>query len=225
MECSFCNKVCKNGNSLRNHERLCKVNPNRQVLKSNLIDYHEKVKLGLIDKQATNQFTKAKLLGKEHIVSDDTRKKLSVTSSGKKKSPETIEKLKISMRAAVQRNPDSYTASNISGRTPIIVYNGIKLKGTWEVETAKWLDAQNISWTNAITGFDYEWNNATHLYYPDFYLPEFNCYIEVKGYERDRDRAKWKSLDNLIVLKQREIDKIKNKQLVFTDVWSLNSDG
>ena len=225
MECSFCNKVCKNANSLRNHERLCKVNPNRQILKSNLIDYHEKVKLGLIDKHATNQYTKAKLLGKEYVISDETRKKISDANSGRKLSPKTIEKLKISMRAAVQRNPDSYTASNISGRTPIIVYNGIKLKGTWEVETAKWLDGQNISWTNVITGFDYEWNNATHLYYPDFYLPEFNCYIEVKGYERDRDRAKWKSLDNLIVLKQREIDKIKNKTLVFEDVWSLNSDG
>jgi len=225
MECSFCNKVCKNGNSLRNHERLCTVNPNRQILKSNLIDYHKKVKLGIINKYATNQFTKARLLGTEYVVSEETRKKLSDANSGRKLTPETIEKLKISMRAAVKRNPDSYTASNISGRTPIIVYNGIKLKGTWEVETAKWLDTQNISWTNVITGFDYEWNNATHLYYPDFYLPEFDCYIEVKGYERDRDRAKWKSLDNLIILKQKEINKIKNNTLVFEDVWPLNSDG
>ena len=28
--CKFCEKVCKNANSLRNHERLCKQNPNRQ---------------------------------------------------------------------------------------------------------------------------------------------------------------------------------------------------
>lgn len=28
--CKFCNKKCKNNNSLRNHERLCKNNPNRQ---------------------------------------------------------------------------------------------------------------------------------------------------------------------------------------------------
>lgn len=222
MECSFCNKVCKNGNSLRNHERLCRLNPNRQILKSNFIEYNNKIKDGVLTKEVKNHIVKARLAGKEYVMSDETRKKLSNANSGRKKSPEAIEKLKISMRAAVQRNPDSYTASNISGRTPIIVYNGIKLKGTWEVETAKWLDRQNINWTNVITGFDYEWNNATHLYYPDFYLPEFNCYIEVKGYERDRDKAKWKSLDNLIVLKQREIDKIKNKTLVFNDVWSLS---
>ena len=28
--CKFCGKACKNANSLRNHERLCKLNPNRQ---------------------------------------------------------------------------------------------------------------------------------------------------------------------------------------------------
>ena len=29
--CKFCGKECKNSNSLRNHERLCKSNPNRQT--------------------------------------------------------------------------------------------------------------------------------------------------------------------------------------------------
>ena len=31
MICKFCSKECKNQNSLRNHERLCKENPNRQL--------------------------------------------------------------------------------------------------------------------------------------------------------------------------------------------------
>jgi hypothetical protein len=29
--CKYCSKECKNANSLRNHERLCKQNPNRQI--------------------------------------------------------------------------------------------------------------------------------------------------------------------------------------------------
>lgn len=29
--CKFCGKICKNANSLRNHERLCKENPNRDI--------------------------------------------------------------------------------------------------------------------------------------------------------------------------------------------------
>lgn len=31
MQCTYCGKECKNPNSLRNHERLCKSNPNRQL--------------------------------------------------------------------------------------------------------------------------------------------------------------------------------------------------
>lgn len=53
--CSFCKKGCKNRNSLINHERLCKGNPNRQ--KSNLMLYNEKGHKG------HNQYTKAKELG------------------------------------------------------------------------------------------------------------------------------------------------------------------
>ena len=31
MKCRFCDRFCKNDNSLRNHERLCKTNPNHQL--------------------------------------------------------------------------------------------------------------------------------------------------------------------------------------------------
>jgi hypothetical protein len=210
MKCKYCDKLCKNDNSLRNHQRLCKLNPNKQVLVSNLIEYNQKVKLGVIDKQATNQHTKAKLVGSMYIVSEETRSKLSKAGKGRKHRPDSIEKLKVSMRKAVLENPDSYTANNVSGRTPIIMYKGFKLKGTWELETAKWLDRQNIKWTNILKGFDYEWEGSTHIYYPDFYLTEYDRYIEVKGYERERDRAKWKVVKDLIVLKKNEINKIKN---------------
>ena len=29
-KCQYCGKICKNANSLRNHERLCKLNPNHR---------------------------------------------------------------------------------------------------------------------------------------------------------------------------------------------------
>lgn len=43
-----------------------------------------------------------------------------------------------------------------------------------------------------------------------FYLPELDLYIEVKGYERERDLAKWKVVPNLRVFKLKEINAIKN---------------
>ena len=30
--CNFCRKLCKNGNSLRNHERLCKENYKVEII-------------------------------------------------------------------------------------------------------------------------------------------------------------------------------------------------
>jgi len=213
MECIYCQKLCKNDNSLKNHQRLCKLNPNHQVIKSNFIEYNQKVKSGLISKSHSNQYTKAKLEGKTIVITEETKRKLRESGRLYRHSPESKQKIKDAMRQAVLNNPDSYTASNVSGRTPIIVYNGVKLKGSWEVETAKWLDKQSIVWTNVVKGFDYEWQNSMHTYFPDFYLPNYDVYIEVKGYERDRDRAKWRVVNNLIVLKKDDIQKIKKDEL------------
>lgn len=41
--CSFCNKECINDNSLRNHSRLCKLNPNRTI--PNIIGFSVNVKV------------------------------------------------------------------------------------------------------------------------------------------------------------------------------------
>ena len=39
--CKYCGKECKNLNSLRNHERLCRNNPNRQ--QSNYVKHNQTV--------------------------------------------------------------------------------------------------------------------------------------------------------------------------------------
>jgi len=215
MECRYCEKICKNDNSLRNHERLCKLNPSRQILKSNFIEYNKKKQeLGM---SGTNQFIKAKKEGRVVVVSEETRKKLGKINKGKQLTESHKNKLKIAMRKAVLENPNSYSANNVSGRTPIIEYNGFRLKGSWELLVAKWLDENNIKWTNIIEGFDYEWEGSKHIYYPDFYLLEYDKYIEVKGFERERDRCKWEVVNNLIIIKKDDITKIKNKEYKLED--------
>ena len=77
------------------------------------------------------------------------------------------------------------------------------------------LDENKIKWTNNIdNGFKYEWNGGIHIYFPDFYLIDYDVYIEVKGYERERDRCKWKSLNNLIIIKKKEIKEILNNSYI-----------
>lgn len=90
--CKYCGKECINANSLRNHERLCKENPDRQIIKSNFIDYNKKVKNHEIKKH--NQYTKAKELGlPKPIVSKETREKIGKASRGRKMSEEQKQKI------------------------------------------------------------------------------------------------------------------------------------
>lgn len=213
MECKFCNKLCKNDNSLRNHQRLCKNNPDRQILPSNFTEYNNKVRLGLVQKKFSNQYIKARELGlPKPTVSEQTRLKLSKSGKGRKYSEEQRYNKSIAMKKAVEKYPDSYTKNNVVGRVKNIEYKGVKLKGSWEVLVAQWLDSNNIKWEHETKSFEYEWNGV-RKYYPDFYLPELDLYIEVKGYERERDLAKWKVVPNLRVFKLNEINAIKNNTL------------
>ena len=56
--CRFCGRECKNINSLRNHERLCKENPNRQEMTwltySGFAEYNKKIKAGLVKRKPSN---------------------------------------------------------------------------------------------------------------------------------------------------------------------------
>ena len=53
--CRYCGRICKNDNSLRNHERLCKENPDRQILVSNFIKWNE-YRAGKHLQKASNQY-------------------------------------------------------------------------------------------------------------------------------------------------------------------------
>jgi len=122
------------------------------------------------------------------------------------------------MKQVVNNHPNSYSSNNICGRVksiPIIdsLGNTSKCLGNWELLVSKFLTDNNIRWTNTInTVFNYNWNGAVHRYFPDFKLLDYTgVYIEVKGYERERDREKWKQFpDTLIIIKLKEIKEIKN---------------
>ena len=59
--CRFCGQEKKNENSLRNHERLCKENPNRQRIEE--YTHNENWEKACKGHKGANQFTKARELG------------------------------------------------------------------------------------------------------------------------------------------------------------------
>lgn len=162
--CRFCKAEKKNGNSLRNHERLCKENPNRQ--KSNLMVYNES------DHKGHNQYTKARELGlPKPVVSEISHKKRSESASKRKHSEETKRKLS---EAAKRNNFGGWHTSRS------FTYNGIVLDSSYEVKFAEDLDKNKIKWSRP-KPLLYRLNDEEHRYYPDFYLDDFDVYVDTKN--------------------------------------------
>lgn len=129
---------------------------------------------------------------------------------------EKREEHSLRMQQVVRDHPDSYSKENVSGRVKmhsVTTKNGllVKVKGSWEKLVAESLELLSIEWTNSITPFAYTWRGKQHSYFPDFYLPLYDLFIEVKGFKTTRDEAKWKSVSRLLIIESREIQGIKEK--------------
>ena len=58
-------------------------------------------------------------------------------------------------------------------------YNGIWFDSKWEVAVAKSLNENSIQWIRPKTGF--VWTDKGNKYYPDFFLPDFDVYLDPKN--------------------------------------------
>lgn len=210
LNCKYCNKLHKNGNSLINHERFCHYNPDRGESNFEKKGFQESLKN---NHKRNNKFTKAKQLNlPKPIVTDETRKKLSIHSSKRIWTEEQKENHSKIMLEVAKANPNSYSAGN-QGRCKTVEIDGIKLKGSWEVKYYLYCKENNIPVERPNNGFSYIWEGKTRTYYPDFYHPNYDIYIEIKGYETDRDRAKWSCFPNkLLVFKEQEISLIERNK-------------
>lgn len=72
-------------------------------------------------------------------------------------------------------------------------YKNIWFHSSWEIAYAKYLDKLGIKWQYEAKTFDL--GNTT--YTPDFYLPETNKYIEIKGYWRPDAKKKVKEFKKI----------------------------
>lgn len=63
------------------------------------------------------------------------------------------------------------------------------MRSGWEIKTADYLTSKNINWY-----YEYRWLKISYgmNYLPDFYLPDKDKYIEVKGRKKERDLKKFK---------------------------------
>lgn len=175
LQCNFCGKECKNNNSLRNHERLCKLNENRQ--QSSLVQFRKDNptpwNAGLTKELDQRIATKAKnessrRLGKPNPISDDARAKL--------------------RNLAKERNLGGYNPTG--GRGKKGWYCGYWCDSSWELAWVIYQLDHGLVFVKNTVRFQYTYDNKLRNYIPDFFIPATNTYVEIKGYRSAQFDAK-----------------------------------
>lgn len=102
------------------------------------------------------------------------------------------------------------------------IYCGSSYELAWVIYNLE----HNIKFERNMTGFDYMFEDRNHKYYPDFKIND--VYIEIKGFKRNNDDAKWKYFPHeLKILFKSDLkemlDYVINKYgNSFTDLYEIN---
>lgn len=164
--CKFCGKPCKNRNSLAQHQIRCSKNPDKistcvDGFNNKGRDAWNKGKSGIYN---LSEDTKQKIRQKAIMIKDELQSR-----------PEYEEYRKRMSSLAKERAVGGFHFRRG------VFYNGVKLDSSYEVVVAESLDANNIFWERP-GRFPYHDNNGIlHYYTPDFYLPEYNIYLDPKN--------------------------------------------
>lgn len=217
LTCQYCGKVCKSRNSLAQHEIRCKQNPNRIMLDPSNGG-------GGWNKGLTKETDERVKKGSESLLKTyqngyiNPRKGKPGTFLGK----HHTEKTKAKIRQAAIDNDLGGWNYNCD-----IEYKGIHLDSSYELAVAKSLDENKIKWLRPKKLFYVDKKGKKHYYFPDFYLPDYDVYLDPKndyllnsinknfGYN-DLDKIKWVSEQNkvrIIILDKNSLNWaiIKNK--------------
>ena len=166
--CKFCRKVCKNANSLRNHERLCKENPEHQESSWTKFNHERGAWNKGLTKETDERVRKYGETCSKRIQSGIIPKSF----KGRHHTDEHKQRMR---ELALERQLGGWHTSKT------IDYKGIKLDSRYEYEVAKELDENQVKWKRPTYFLWEDTNGVKHRYYPDFYLPEYNVYLDPKN--------------------------------------------
>jgi len=100
------------------------------------------------------------------------------------------------------------------------MYKGYKMDSNSEKEFAMLCDKKNVKWIKNNGEYFFEYIGVdlkNHKYYPDFYLEEFDFWVEIKGklyVDKDENlEKKLSSVKNIYLLYSKEIKKFKFENL------------
>lgn len=185
--CKYCGKICKNNNSLRNHERLCKSNPNRQIiLYNNLENYNKNY-----NKTINKRIYKKRVAWNKGLTKETDSRVLKYSESYKKSIetgkyiPKRIKHTEEYKEKLRQLQKETNYGHKHYVKKKHISWNGYEFvtKSSYELDYANTLDNQKINYeyeTLRIKYYDtYLETERTAI--PDFYLPDRNTIVEIKS--------------------------------------------
>lgn len=90
-------------------------------------------------------------------------------------------------------------------------YKDIKMRSSWEVKFAEWLDSQELDWKYEPTFFSVMGDKR---YAPDFYIPSEDTFYEVKGWMKDGAKRKIEAMSiehpsvKLVLLQKEDLKEL-----------------
>jgi len=204
--CQYCGKECKNQNSLVQHEIRCKENPNRKDFIKPKFNNKGRVAWNKgLTKETDERVKKNGESVRSAFASGKARKLTGEANPAKK---ENVRE-KISKTCLKKSSVGEWHTS--LAKNMHYNYNDCDLHGKWELDFAKYLDSNSIIWTRCKERFSYLFEGKEHYYTPDFYLNDYELYVEIKGYQTLKDEAKWSCFPSdkkLIVLKYDDLKQL-----------------
>ena len=203
-KCIYCQQE-KKSLGIAAHQRFCKQNPDRLTTRIG----------GGGVKKGTPSPRKGIALSDSH--KQNLALSLIGKTTGKAKTEEKEIERKNKISATMKSNPLAGGLREGSGRGIKTWYTSpiagkVYLRSTYELRYVKVLDSLKINWKQNTQGFDYEFENSKHKYYPDFYLLDENLYIEVKGFKTSKDIAKWEQFPyDIKIIFVKELEKMEDE--------------
>ena len=114
---------------------------------------------------------------------------------------------------AKRRLSERMSQHNPGGKSKWYEVSGKKVQGTWERNFALYCNENNIAWDRC-KPWKYVLDGKIKSYTPDFYLPAFDLYVEIKGRWWGNDRAKMDAVieqhpdKKILIIEKQEYSKL-----------------
>lgn len=120
-----------------------------------------------------------------------------------------------------ERISKKLSGNNHGGRCKWFEVDGINVQGTWERDAALKFNELGITWIKVRKPWPYSMDGKQRHYTPDFYLPDYDVYLELKGFWWGNDKQKMEHVieqhldKRIVIIELEQFKRILRGELVW----------